>query len=409
MKTYLVGGAVRDKCLNLPVIDKDWVVVGSTPEQMLAKGFVQVGKDFPVFLHPKTKEEYALARQERKAGVGYTGFICDFAPTVTLEEDLLRRDLTINAMAESQDGDMIDPYQGQKDLERKQLRHVSPAFSEDPLRVLRVARFAARFANLGFTVAPETMALMQTMVQSNELKSISAERIWRETEKALTSNTPRVYFEVLRACGALKQLFPEIDALFGIPQTEKWHPEIDTGIHTLMVLDQIAKTSTNTSVRFAALVHDLGKGITPENILPSHRGHEKQGLPLVNRLSERLGVPKDAQQLALLVCEFHLHSHKAFELKPTTVFKLFKSLDVFRKPERLKHFLLVTTADATGRKGFEEAEYPQAAYLQQCFDAIKTITIKDLGDHELKGPAIGEAIDRLKVKKIAEIKKQLAI
>lgn len=406
MKTYLVGGAVRDKLLDLPVIDKDWVVVGSTPEQMLEQGFVQVGKDFPVFLHPKSKEEYALARKERKAGIGYTGFTCDFSPEVTIEEDLLRRDLTINAIAERLDGQIIDPFHGQHDIENRLLRHVSPAFSEDPLRILRVARFAARFYPLGFRIADETMNLMKSMIQTNELASISSERLWRETEKALSTDHPRVYFEALRECGALKSVFPEIDALFGIPQTKKWHPEVDTGIHTLMVLDQIAKTSKNISVRFAALVHDLGKGLTPDKVLPSHKGHEKSGLPLVKGLSEHLGVPKETQALAMLVCEYHLHSHKAFELKPSTILKLFKSLDLFRRPERLEQFLLVTKADATGRKGCEDNKYPQATYLKACFDGIKNISIKDLGEHSLKGSAIGEALDKLRIDAIKSTKHQ---
>ncbi|MDN6652498.1 MAG: multifunctional CCA addition/repair protein, partial [Enterobacterales bacterium] len=305
MKIFLVGGAVRDKRLNLPVYDRDWVIEGATPEELTAQGFQQVGKDFPVFLHPKSREEYALARTERKSGHGYTGFVTYFAPDVTLEQDLLRRDLTINAMAESADGTLIDPYGGLNDLNNKVLRHVSDAFHEDPLRVLRVARFAARFAHLGFHVAPETMALMAQMTADNELQNLTPERVWRETEKALITQSPQVYFQVLRDCGALAVLFPEIDNLFGVPAPEKWHPEIDTGIHTLMALAIAAELTDEIDVRFATLTHDLGKGLTPPEYWPHHHGHGPAGVKLVEALCQRLRVPNAIRELAKIVAEYH--------------------------------------------------------------------------------------------------------
>ena len=305
LKIFLVGGAVRDKRLNLPVYDRDWVIEGATPEELIAQGFQQVGKDFPVFLHPKSREEYALARTERKSGHGYTGFVTYFAPDVTLEQDLLRRDLTINAMAESADGTLIDPYGGLNDLNNKVLRHVSDAFHEDPLRVLRVARFAARFAHLGFYVAPETMALMAQMTADNELQNLTPERVWRETEKALITQSPQVYFQVLRDCGALAVLFPEIDNLFGVPAPEKWHPEIDTGIHTLMALAIAAELTDEIDVRFATLTHDLGKGLTPPEYWPHHHGHGPAGVKLVEALCQRLRVPNAIRELAKIVAEYH--------------------------------------------------------------------------------------------------------
>ena len=332
LKIFLVGGAVRDKRLNLPVYDRDWVIEGATPEELTAQGFQQVGKDFPVFLHPKSREEYALARTERKSGHGYTGFVTYFAPDVTLEQDLLRRDLTINAMAESADGTLIDPYGGLNDLNNKVLRHVSDAFHEDPLRVLRVARFAARFAHLGFHVAPETMALMAQMTADNELQNLTPERVWRETEKALITQSPQVYFQVLRDCGALAVLFPEIDNLFGVPAPEKWHPEIDTGIHTLMALAIAAKLTDEIDVRFATLTHDLGKGLTPPEYWPHHHGHGPAGVKLVEALCQRLRVPNAIRELAKIVAEYHDLIHTVEKLRPVTLLKLFDSIDVWRKP-----------------------------------------------------------------------------
>lgn len=404
MQTYLVGGAVRDELLGLDVHERDWVVVGSSPQAMRDAGFQQVGSDFPVFLHPKTHEEYALARTERKTGKGYTGFDCITDSSVTLEEDLLRRDLTINAIARSDTGKLVDPYHGRDDLNNRILRHVSPAFAEDPLRVLRVARFAARFAGLGFHIAGETLALMQQMSSSGELDELTAERVWKETEKALQSQNPDVYFQVLRDCGALKVLFPEVDALFGVPQTEKHHPEIDTGIHTLMVIQQATLLSKSVSVRFAALTHDLGKGITPEAEWPRHIQHEHKGLPLVKALCQRLRVPKNITELSLLVCEYHLLCHRALELKPSTVEKIFKKLDLYRRPERLQEFTAACEADSRGRLGFEARDYPQARYLKACFEAASQVSIQDIDSSNLKGPQIGQALEQQRIARIAETK-----
>lgn len=403
MKTYLVGGAVRDGFLGLEVFERDWLVTGATPKQMQDKGFVPVGKDFPVFLHPKTHEEYALARTERKQGTGHQGFVFNASPNISVEDDLLRRDLTINAIAQSKDGETIDPYNGHDDIENRILRHVSPAFAEDPLRVLRVARFAARFHHLGFRIASETLTLMQTLSQSGELQNLSAERVFKELEKALNTQNPEVFIEVLKECGALQVLMPEVQALFGVPQTEKHHPEIDTGIHTLMVLQQACLLSTDASVRFAALTHDLGKGITPKDQWPKHVQHESRGLALVKTLCKRLRIPKAWQQLALVVCEQHLNCHRALELKPATVAKLLKKIDAYRNPERLSQFLLACKADARGRLGFETVAYPQADYLQQCFEACQNIGQKDVPQH-LTGPDIGLAIEDARIKAIKLIK-----
>jgi tRNA nucleotidyltransferase (CCA-adding enzyme) len=406
MKTYLVGGAVRDKLLGLEFSDRDWLVVGATLDDMLDQGFKSVGQDFPVFLHPRSQEEYALARKERKMGKGYTGFACISDPSISLEDDLLRRDLTINAIAEDEDGTLHDPYGGIDDIKRKLLRHVSPAFSEDPLRVLRVARFAARFAYLGFSVADETMRLMRRISDSGELSSLKAERVFKETEKALRSKSPAVYFQVLRDCGALAVLFPEVDALFGVPQTATHHPEIDCGIHTLMVLEQAAILSDDTAVRFAALTHDLGKALSRKADLPKHHGHEVSGLKPVTALCQRLGVPNDYKALALLCCQYHLHSHRAFELKAATIAKLIKAADAYRRPERFSQFLLVCEADSKGRLGFEQRPYPQRDYLQRCFDNTKGIS-RDAIDHSnLSGPEIGQAIEQARIAAINLIKKQ---
>ncbi|MGA9852817.1 MAG: multifunctional CCA addition/repair protein [Gammaproteobacteria bacterium] len=377
MQIYLVGGAVRDELLGLPVKERDWVVVGATPAELAARGFKPVGKDFPVFLHPESHEEYALARTERKTGPGYHGFEFYSAPQVTLAEDLRRRDLTINAMARDEQSKLIDPYHGKPDLDARLLRHVSPAFTEDPVRVLRVARFAARFAPLGFKIAPETLALMSKMAANGEVDALVAERVWQETAKALATEKPSVFFGVLRECDSLKRIFPEIDKLFGVPQPEKHHPEIDTGVHVMLVLDQAARLSTDIVVRFAALVHDLGKGTTPADILPHHYGHEERSVKLVEALCERLRVPKDYRELAVLTARYHGLVHRARELRAETVLKLLQNVDAFRRPERFAQFLLACEADALGRKGLEDAPYPQAVYLRKALDAavaVKTPT-----------------------------------
>ncbi|MES2606417.1 MAG: multifunctional CCA addition/repair protein, partial [Pseudomonadota bacterium] len=363
MKIYRVGGAVRDKLLGLPHKDSDWVVVGATVEEMLQQGYTQVGRDFPVFLHPKSKEEHALARTERKSGSGYTGFVVNASPDVTLEEDLLRRDLTINAIADDH-GTLIDPYGGQNDLEARILRHVSPAFAEDPLRVLRVARFAARFAHLGFTVAPETLALMRALVDAGELQHLIPERVWQEIHNALTSKSPQVFVQVLRDCGALPVLLPEMNALFGVPQPEFFHPEIDTGVHMLMVMEQAAKLSEETTVRFAAMVHDLGKGLTPATVLPSHTGHEESGVALIEQLCQRLRVPNEHRELAVIVSRHHTRCHKAMKHKAEDLVQTLESCDALRRPQRFEQFLLACEADARGRTGLERRPYPQAERLR---------------------------------------------
>ncbi|MCZ4336170.1 multifunctional CCA addition/repair protein [Shewanella colwelliana] len=408
MKIYLVGGAVRDQLLQLPIKDRDFMVVGSTPQEMLQQGYKQVGKDFPVFLHPKTQQEYALARTERKTAAGYGGFSCYAAPDVTIEEDLLRRDLTINAIAQDDAGNLVDPYGGQRDIERRQLRHVSDAFVEDPLRVLRVARFAARFHHLGFSVAPETLTLMQTIAASGELQALTPERVFLELDKALSCQSPQVFIEVLRQCHALPILFPEIEALFGVPQPEKWHPEIDTGIHTLMVLEQSAALSSNNAVRFAALVHDLGKALSPKESLPKHHGHGQKGLAPIKALCERIKVPNEYRDLALLVSDLHQNIHQAFELRPETIIKQFDKADLWRKPERLAQILLACEADMKGRTGFEAQDYPQANYLTSCFNAAKNIDIKPIIASGFKGADIKTELQRQRIEVVAECKTTLA-
>lgn len=404
LESYLVGGAVRDKLLKRAVKDKDYLVVGATIEQMLSLGYQQVGKDFPVFLHPKTKDEYALARTEKKQGQGYTGFTCYFAPDVTIEEDLKRRDLTVNAMALNDDGEIIDPYHGQKDLENRILRHVSDAFVEDPLRVLRVARFAARYHDYGFTIAPETLALMTTLSESGELQSLTAERIWQEMQRSLDDDHPDVFFEVLHQCQALKALWPELDILWGIPNPALWHPEICSGVHTMMVLQQAVKLSTNTAVRFAALCHDLGKGLTQNSLWPSHKGHEKAGLPLVEKICHQLKIPAQYKQLALKVCEHHLHCHKAFELRASTLLRIFNQLDVWRKPEEFDDFILACKADFLGRKGFEDRPYPQEDYLKSAMQAAIAVTAKSFVEQGLKGVEIKEAMAEARLDAIKKVK-----
>jgi tRNA nucleotidyltransferase (CCA-adding enzyme) len=389
MKTYLVGGAVRDRLLGLPVKERDWVVVGATPAELAALGYQPVGKDFPVFLHPGSKEEYALARTERKTGKGYHGFEVHAEPGVTLEEDLRRRDLTLNALAEDADGTLIDPYGGERDLKARVLRHVSPAFAEDPVRVLRAARFAARFAPLGFTVAPETLALMRGMAEDGEVDALVPERVWQETLKALACERPSVYFEVLRACGALKRVFPELDRLHGVPQPPKWHPEIDTGLHVMLVLDQAARLSPELAVRYAALTHDLGKGTTPKDVLPHHYGHEERSVKLVEGLSERLKTPREFRELAVLVAKHHGLVHKAEELRADTLLKLLESADAFRRPERFELFLTACEADHRGRTGLEDTPFPQADYLRRAAAAARAVSADALGAAGLSGAEIG--------------------
>ena len=396
---YLVGGAVRDQLLNLPVKDRDWVIVGATPQTLIDLGYPQVGKDFPVFLHPQSKGEYALARTERKSGQGYTGFICDFSAEITLEQDLIRRDLTINAMAQDLQGNLYDPYHGADDLRQRILRHVSPAFVEDPLRVLRVARFAARYHHLGFTIAPETLQLMQTLTQQGELQHLTAERVWAETEKALNEKNPEIYFETLRQVGALAVLFPELDALYGVPNPAKYHPEIDSFVHTMMVLQQATLLSEQvdchkSAVRFAAICHDLGKAKTPKSNWPHHHGHEKLGITPTRNLCKRLKIPSYYQQLAELTCEYHTHIHKIVELRPETVVKLFNTFDVWRKPLRFMEFLLVCFADTRGRKGFEHSQYPQQEFALALYQAALKVDVQSIIAAGFEHKAIRDQLNR---------------
>ena len=403
MRTYLVGGAVRDKLLGRPVVDHDHVVVGAQPQDMLARGYKPVGKDFPVFLHPETNEEYALARTERKTGRGYHGFAFHADPGVTLEQDLARRDLTINAIAEDESGQLVDPYRGARDIELRLLRHVSPAFVEDPVRLLRVARFAARFAPLGFTVADETMALLQQMVRDGEVDHLVPERVWAETRKALTEAQPSAFLRVLREAGALAVLFPEINALYGVPQRAEYHPEVDTGIHVEMVLDAAAKLAPgNDLVGFCALTHDLGKALTPKDQLPRHVGHEHRGVEPLRALASRLKVPTEYAELAELVCREHLNAHRAFELKPATVLKLLMALDALRRPDRLQTFLTACMADKRGRLGHQQDDYPQAAFLRHARDASAAVTSLPFVAQGLQGPAIGSAMQRARLQAIAQ-------
>ena len=405
MEVYLVGGAVRDEQLGLPVKERDWCVVGATPDDLRNLGYKAVGNDFPVFLHPDTGEEYALARTERKTGSGYHGFTFHTSPDVTIEEDLARRDLTINAMAKDPDGKLIDPCNGLADIQSKTLRHVSDAFAEDPVRILLAARFAARFRGLGFHVADETMHLMNRMVVNGEADALVPERVWKETEAALAGSDPQVFLEVLRECGALAVVFPEVDALFGIPQPEKWHPEIDCGIHSLMVLEQAAALSTDADVRFAALVHDLGKATTAKRLLPKHAGHEKRSVKLVNSLSKRLQIPAAFRELGCLAAEFHAHTHRAFELRSSTVLKVLNRVDAFRRPARFEKFLLACEADARGRTGFEDRPYPQAKYFRDAWHAASDVGIGDLTESDLSGEEIGKEVATRRRRAIAEVKK----
>ncbi|MCW8918425.1 MAG: multifunctional CCA addition/repair protein [Gammaproteobacteria bacterium] len=402
MEIYLVGGAVRDALLGIDPRDRDWVVVGATPAQMVALGYQPVGKDFPVFLHPETREEYALARTERKTAPGYHGFAFHASAEVTLEEDLARRDLTINAMAQDSHGTIIDPFHGREDLQHGRLRHVSAAFAEDPVRLLRIARYAARYAHWGFRIAHETHALMQQMVANGEVDSLVAERVWQELERSLGEESPARFFEVLRRCGALARLFPELDALFGVPQPKAHHPEEDSGIHTLMVLEQAAKLSPDSRVRFAALVHDLGKGTTPAAEWPKHIAHEARGVPLVEGLCERLRVPREYRELAILVTREHLNYHRVAELRPATLLKLLERLDAFRRPERLEQFLLACEADSRGRAGFEGHHFEQPALFRRAYHAAAQITAREAVARGFSGKAVGEELHRLRAIAIAQ-------
>ncbi len=405
MKVYLVGGAVRDELLGLHVDERDWVVVGATPQALLDQGYKAVGKDFPVFLHPQTGEEYALARTERKTGRGYYGFEAYFAPDVTLADDLRRRDLTVNAIAKDPDtGELIDPFGGVRDVQARVLRHVSSAFNEDPLRVLRVARFAARFAPMGFSIAPETLALMREMSQTDELTALVPERVWQETLRALSSAAPWVYFEALRDVGALRIVFPELDRLFGVPQPEQWHPEIDTGVHTVMVLQQACALSTDPRVRFAALMHDLGKGTTPAHEWPRHIGHEERSVKLIDALCERLRVPKDFRELARIVARYHGIAHRAEQLRPSTMVDALDRLDAYRRPERFEQFLLACEADIRGRTGFENRPYPQADRWRRAFELARSVQF----DRERWGELSGDEIrERMRQERISLLKREL--
>ncbi|MBT8443065.1 MAG: multifunctional CCA addition/repair protein [Gammaproteobacteria bacterium] len=397
MQTYLVGGAVRDRLLGLPVRERDWVVVGARAGDLEALGYQRVGRSFPVFLHPETKEEHAMARTETKTGPGYRGFEVRADETVTLKEDLGRRDLTINAIAEDTDGRLIDPFDGQHDIDARVLRHVTDAFREDPVRILRVARFAARFAEIGFSVADDTLELMRAMVADGEADALIAERVWKETQRALDETRPDVFIEVLREVGALRVIYPEIDALFGVPQTERWHPEIDTGVHVLMTLRVAAELNATPEARFALLVHDLGKGTTPAQLLPSHIGHEERGVGLIETLYDRVGVPNRYRRLAILVARYHGVCHRAAELRPKTILKVLEALDAFRNPAALDDFLIACEADARGRLGLESRPYPQANLFRNALTAAVAISADDVARDGLTGPAIGAAIRRARV------------
>lgn len=400
MDVYQVGGSVRDTLLGLPVKDRDWVVVGATPAEMEARGFKLVGADFPVFLHPETHEEYALARTERKTAPGYKGFSVHAAPDVTLNEDLQRRDLTINAIAQDRHGALIDPFGGVDDLRKKILRHVSPAFSEDPVRILRVARFAARFTD--FELASETLALMRAMVHNGEVNALVPERVWAELERALGEVKPARFFEVLRACGALTCLLPEIDRLYGVPQPAKYHPEIDTGVHVMLVLDQATRLSADTQVRFAALLHDLGKGTTPKELWPSHHGHEERSVDLVKDICARFRVPNDYRDLAVLVAKYHGDCHRAAELRPDTLLKKLEALDAARRPQRFEQFLLACEADARGRPGYEDQPYPQADIFRNALRAYNSVDAQPLVAAGLKGEAIANELRKLRIQAISQ-------
>ena len=406
MRIYLVGGAVRDQLLGLPARERDWVVVGARPEELLAQGYKPVGKDFPVFLHPQSGEEYALARTERKTGPGYRGFETLFSPDVTLEQDLERRDLTINAIAKDPDsGALIDPFGGRRDLRDRVLRHVSPAFIEDPVRVLRVARFAARFAPLGFTVAAQTLDVMREIAARGELDALVSERVWQETQRALAMPAPARFFEVLREANALPAIFPELHALFGVPQPERWHPEIDSGVHTLMVLEQAAKLSDDPVVRFAALTHDLGKGTTPPEEWPRHVAHEQRGVDLVDGLCDRLRIPNAYRELAVLVARYHLEAHRVEELRTGTLLDLLERLDAFRRPERFEQWVLACEADARGRKGLENRDYPQAEELRRARATVASVSLEPADREGLNGQQIAKKLRQARLAALAQLRK----
>ncbi len=394
MEVYLVGGAVRDELLGRPVRERDWVVVGATPQAMLDAGYRQVGRDFPVFLHPDTSEEYALARTERKTGRGYHGFEMRFSPDVTLEEDLRRRDLTINAIARAPDGRLIDPCGGQRDLEARTLRHVSEAFNEDPVRILRVARFLARFQPAGFSVAAETLVRMRAMVASGEVDELVAERVWQETEKALAEPAPDAWLKLLHDCGALARIYPELDALYGVPQPEKWHPEIDTGLHMELVLQAAADLTPEPRIRFAALMHDLGKGRTPRSQWPAHRGHEERGVALIRELATRLRVPGDYRELAELAARWHGLANRAMELRPRTLLELLESCDAMRRPDRFRELLFAFEADYRGRGGWRGRPYPQAERMRRALSIALATTLDDADRKGLPGEQIGVLLRR---------------
>ena len=402
MKIYLVGGAVRDQLLHRPVTEHDYVVVGATPQAMLDQGFRQVGKDFPVFLHPKTQEEYALARTERKSGFGYHGFTVYASPDVTLEADLERRDLTINAMAQDDSGQIIDPFHGQHDLHDRYLRHVSPAFSEDPVRILRLARFAARYHELGFRVHPDTMQLMLAMVRDGEVHHLVAERVWQEMQKALQEPHPEIFFEVLRMCGACAVLFPELDALYGVPNPPKWHPEIDSGVHTMMVLQCAVLLSADPKIRFAALAHDFGKALTPMDIWPHHYGHDKKGVVPIETFCERLKIPVEYRDLAMLASRYHILIHQCRELRPSTLLEILHGLDAIRRPDRFREVLLVCEADHQGRAGNESTQYPQSDYMTGAYDACMKVDVAAIVSSVKGGEAIKKALHDARVIAIQE-------
>jgi tRNA nucleotidyltransferase (CCA-adding enzyme) len=405
MEKYLVGGAVRDQLLGYPVKERDWVVVGETPESMIKQGFRAVGKDFPVFLHPDSHEEYALARTERKTAPGYKGFVVHADANVSLEQDLQRRDLTINAMAMTPEGEIIDPYGGRDDLDKRLFRHVSPAFAEDPVRILRVARFAARYNHLGFKLSLDTQTMMRAMVDAGEVDHLVPERVWVELSKALNETSPSAFFHTLMECGAMEKIFPEIYHLFGVPQPEKYHPEIDAGVHAMMCLEQAALLTPNPEVRFAALVHDLGKALSPKDNLPHHYGHETKGLPVLEALCDRLRVPNSFKSLAQHVMQYHTHCHKVTELKPSTLVDLLSTLGAFKQHNQLPEFLLACEADAKGRTGLEHKPYPQATYILKAAKAAVSVDTAAVMNNDLQGSQIGEAIRRLRIQAIADMAK----
>jgi tRNA nucleotidyltransferase (CCA-adding enzyme) len=407
MKCFQVGGCIRDELLGLPAGDRDWVVVGARPSDLLDRGYRAVGRDFPVFLHPTTHEEYALARTERKTAPGYRGFEVLSTPDVTLEDDLLRRDLTINAIARDPTGRLIDPFGGRQDLEQRVLRHVSPAFAEDPVRILRIARFAARFESLGFRVHEDTMQLMREMVAAGEAQALVPERVWTETAKAFAAERPDAFVRVLRACGALAQVFPAFDALFGVPQPARWHPEIDTGVHMLLVLRMAAHLSNgDPRIVFAAFTHDLGKGTTPADRLPSHPGHEERSAELAIAMAKRLRIPAEYRDLAVLVARHHGQLHRVFDMRPATVLRMLEQMDAFRRPERLPLVLTACEADYRGRKDFADRDYPQARFVSAAHTAAAQVRLPPQRLATLQGPAIGKALHEARVIVVRDIRNQ---